>query len=241
MELLGEVEENLRALSVEARKSKQLSGVKEAAERGTLKLRNLKESYAGYLRLKRKAEEEETTSSNNDASPSASPAKTVENTTAVVSTDGDTTNASTFSFQSHDLIQPFLLACNYMDMGPRLTLLSLSGIQHLINRDAMHPEDGPNVMRVLSIQANSPSTEVEDSYDYDDNKLSRSHMHYIYTYCIVDIHMQLQVQLRVLQSSLLLVSSKSCIITEELLSKALLVCFSLSQVRERKRERYIYI
>jgi len=32
MELLGEVEENLRALSVEARKVKQLSGVKEAAE-----------------------------------------------------------------------------------------------------------------------------------------------------------------------------------------------------------------
>ena len=32
--------------------------------------------------------------------------------------------------------------------------------QHLINRDAMHPEDGPNVMRVLAIQANSPSTEV---------------------------------------------------------------------------------
>jgi hypothetical protein len=32
MELLGEVEENLRALSVEARKLKHLSGVKEAAE-----------------------------------------------------------------------------------------------------------------------------------------------------------------------------------------------------------------
>ena len=57
MDVLHEVEENLRALSVEARKSKMLSGVKEAAERSTLKLRNLKEAYAGYLRQKRLAEE----------------------------------------------------------------------------------------------------------------------------------------------------------------------------------------
>lgn len=41
MELLSEVEESLRGLSVEARKN--LPDVKEAAERGTLKLRSLKE------------------------------------------------------------------------------------------------------------------------------------------------------------------------------------------------------
>ena len=38
MELLAECEENLRALSVEARKLTRLSGVKEAAERGILKV-----------------------------------------------------------------------------------------------------------------------------------------------------------------------------------------------------------
>ena len=38
--------------------------------------------------------------------------------------------------------------------------------------------------------------------------------------------------LRVLQSSLLLLSSKSCDMTEELLSQALLMCFSLSQARD---------
>lgn len=145
MEFLGEVEEHLREISVEARKSKQLSGVKEAAERGTLKLRNLKENYAGFLRLKRKAEDQTSSQSENND----------------ISNDNEN---ETFSFQKHDLIQPFLLACNYMDVGPRLTLLSLSGIQHLINRDAMHSDDGPNVMRVLSIQANSPSTEVNFSH-----------------------------------------------------------------------------
>jgi len=40
------------------------------------------------------------------------------------------------------------------------------------------------------------------------------------------------VQLRVLQSALLLVSSKSCAMTEELLSQALLICFSLSQSKD---------
>ncbi len=169
MELLGEVEEHLRALSVEARKNRQLSGVREAAERGTLKLRGLKTDFAGYLRKIRKAEEQ--------GLPKPPP----------------------FSFQNQDLLQPFLLACNYSDVGARLTLLALGSIQHLINRDALHPADGPNVMRVLAIQANSGSS---------------------------DVH------LRVLQSSLLLLSSKSCDMTEELLSQALLMCFSLSQARD---------
>ena len=168
MELLGEVEEHLRALSVEARKSRQLSGVKEAAERGTLKLRGLKTEFAGHLRASRKAEEQ--------GLPKPPP----------------------FSFQSQDLLQPFLLACNYSDVGPKLTLLALGSIQHLINRDALHPADGPNVMRVLAIQAQTSSSEVH---------------------------------LRVLQSSLLLLSSPSCAMTEELLSQALLMCFSLSQAK----------
>lgn len=173
MELLGEVEENLRAISVEARKSKQLSGVKEAAERGTLKLRNLKESYAGFLRLKRKAEEENSSGGVGGDQPANSTSSNPSTTTIPIQPSGNLASSTqevgpissindsqSFSFQSHDLMQPFLLACNYMDVGTRLTLLSLSGIQHLINRDAMHPDDGPNVMRVLSIQANSPSTEV---------------------------------------------------------------------------------
>jgi hypothetical protein len=87
MDLLGEVEENLRALSVEARKSKQLSGVKEAAERGTLKCRSLKEGYAGYLRQKRKQEEESGESGAKGAS----------------------TGDQWTGFQCPDLLQPFLL------------------------------------------------------------------------------------------------------------------------------------
>ena len=71
--------------------SRQLSGVKEAAERGTLKLRNFKEAYAGYLRQRRLAE--------NSDSPMPPP----------------------FSFQSQDLLQPFLLACNYSDAGKSYT------------------------------------------------------------------------------------------------------------------------
>ena len=42
----------------------------------------------------------------------------------------------------------------------------------------------------------------------------------------------MKVQLRVLQSSLLLVSSRTCAMSEELLSQALLVCFALSQAKD---------
>lgn len=94
MELLGEVEEHLRALSVEARKAKQLSGVKEAAERGTLKCRSLKEGYAGYLRQKRKQEEESGESADLDRGPGLKGAPQVEQWSG---------------FQCPDLLQPFLL------------------------------------------------------------------------------------------------------------------------------------
>jgi len=99
MDLLGEVEENLRALSVEARKSKQLSGVKEAAERGTLKCRSLKEGYAGYLRQKRKQEEE--SGEGPDPSNLESGAK------------GTAAGDQWTGFQCPDLLQPFLLVSEF--------------------------------------------------------------------------------------------------------------------------------
>ena len=84
------------------------AGVKEAAERGTLKCRSLKEGYAGYLRQRRKGEE-------SGAAPAA---------------EGPEGRPESWSgFQCPDLLQPFLLACNYMDAGAKLTLLSLGGIQ----------------------------------------------------------------------------------------------------------------
>ena len=95
MELLGEVEENLRALSVEARKAKQLSGVKEAAERGTLKCRSLKEGYAGYLRQKRKQEEESGERPDPDDRE-----QDLKGTSSLEQWSG---------FQCPDLLQPFLL------------------------------------------------------------------------------------------------------------------------------------
>lgn len=131
MEVLQEVEEHLRTLSVEARKAKQLSGVKEAAERGIVRLRGLKEAYSAHLRQSREAEAR--------GEPRPGP----------------------FSFQAPELLQPFLLACNHSDAGPRLTLLALGAMQHLMNRDALHPSDGPNVMRVLAIQAQAAQTEVQ--------------------------------------------------------------------------------
>ena len=79
-----------------------------------------------------------------------------------------------------------------------MILLALGSIQYMINRSAMHPADGPNVMRVLAIQAASGNFEV---------------------------------QLRVLQCNLLLATSPSCEMTEDLLSQALSVCFSLSAAR----------
>ena len=61
---------------------------------------------------------------------------------------------TTRTFQSQDILRPFLLAANYPDAGHDIIQLSLNAIHTLIAGDAVCPEDAVHVMRVLNIQAN---------------------------------------------------------------------------------------
>lgn len=119
MEFLRLVEDDLRALSVEARKKHPV--VKEAAERGIVRLRALREQYAAAVR-------------ESGESPPTS------------------------MLRSQDLLRPFLLACNHSDCSRAMILQALSGVQRLINRNAISPSDAPNILRVLAIQATAANT-----------------------------------------------------------------------------------
>jgi hypothetical protein len=123
MDVLRLVEDDLRALCQEARKKHPV--VKEAAERGILKLRALREQYAAAVR---------------EAAGESPPVS---------------------MFRSQDLLRPFLLACNHQDCTPKMIQMALGAVAHLINRDAIFPSDAPNILRVLAIQAVSPSATPE--------------------------------------------------------------------------------
>ena len=129
MIFIRSVEEDLRALSTEARRSRHLSGVKEAAERGIVRLRSLQEEYSAALRRARQSAE----AAGGDGAAAAGPGAEL--------------------LRCQEVLHPFLLACNHADAGAKLTLTALSGLQHLLDRDAIEPSDGPNVMRVVVIQA----------------------------------------------------------------------------------------
>lgn len=61
---------------------------------------------------------------------------------------------TTRTFQSQDILRPFLLAANYPDAGHDVIQLALNAIHTLIAGDAVCPEDTVHVVRVLTIQAN---------------------------------------------------------------------------------------
>ncbi len=142
MDFLHAVEGDLRSLSVEARKKHPV--VKEAAERGILKLRSVKGGEFGVKVSK----------FNNTHLPRA-----LREEYASKMTVESVPNRSIF--QSQDLLRPFLLACNHTDAGTKLITLTMISIQRLINYDAISPLDIPNVMRVLMIQAEPDQMEVQ--------------------------------------------------------------------------------
>ena len=96
MLLLRPIENDLRTLADAARRSRHgASDVKEAAERGILKIRQLQESYSKALRLQR-------------TSDAGAPAAA-----AGLSPDALRQN-------SEDVLRPFLLACNHTDAGEKV-------------------------------------------------------------------------------------------------------------------------
>ena len=57
-------------------------------------------------------------------------------------------------FKSRDLLRPFLLACNHLQVSSKAVLTSLAAIQRLVTWNALHfPEDVRSIVRVLTIQA----------------------------------------------------------------------------------------
>ena len=110
MLLLRPIENDLRTLADAARRSRHgASDVKEAAERGILKIRQLQEAYSRALRLQRAGEAAAAAAGAAAASAGLSPDALRQN--------------------SEDVLRPFLLACNHTDAGEKLTLLAFSGIQ----------------------------------------------------------------------------------------------------------------
>lgn len=62
-------------------------------------------------------------------------------------------------FKSRDLLRPFLLACNHLQVSTKTVLTSLASIQRLITWNALFvPEDVRSIMRVLMIQAEGNTT-----------------------------------------------------------------------------------
>src|SRR6056297_2151530 len=162
MDFLRSVEDDLRALSVEAKKKHPV--IKEAAERGIVKLRTLREQYAAAVRQ-----------------------------------SGESMPVS--RLRSQEVLRPFLLACNHSDCSKAIILHALGSITHLINKDAISPSDAPNILRVLAIQAVSPSAAAPE------------------------------VHVKVLQTLLLTITWRACDLAEDMLASALIICIQLTEHR----------
>ena len=121
-----QLEEDLRLLSVEARKKYPL--VKEAAERSIIKLRA---KIAVLLRNVRSAGD---------------------NSTKGFVEGSKSTMAVAFR-ADEEILRPFVLACNHADVSVKLGVLSLSAFQRLLSRGAVEAGQFPNIVRVLRIQS----------------------------------------------------------------------------------------
>jgi hypothetical protein len=109
--------------------------VKEASERAIIHLRSLQTQYVAAVRRAGAS----TTNNNSKQPPSSGSSPPLHPTTAL--------------FQSQDVLRPFLFAANYPDASYDLLVIALESIQHLLRGDAVCPEDGIQISRVLVIQS----------------------------------------------------------------------------------------
>eukprot|EP00804_Cyclotella_cryptica_P003756 CCRYP_008917-RA/>CCRYP_008917-RA protein AED:0.02 eAED:0.02 QI:265/1/1/1/1/1/5/228/1989 len=133
MNFVAQVEDHLRDLGAEARKTHP--GVKEASERAILHLRSLQTQYVAAVR-RAGASKSPTT---NHAPSASSPPPHAHPTTAL--------------FRSQDVLRPFLLALRHPDASPCLVGIAMESIQLLLRGDAVRSEDGGPIGRVLVVQA----------------------------------------------------------------------------------------
>ena len=129
------IEADLRSLSVAARRQHPM--VKEAAERGIIRLRAQKSALHRQIR------------------------------SAVASSTGAVEGGSAAGggqppglLVGEEILTPFVLACNHADASVNLLAISISAIQRLLTHDCIQREQFPNIMRVLRIQALSDKQEV---------------------------------------------------------------------------------
>ena len=125
------IEADLRSLSVAARR--QYPMVKEAAERGIIRLRAQKSALHRQIR------------------------SAVASSTG---TDHSTDRSSPSLLVGEEILTPFVLACNHANAGVNILSISISAIQRLLTHDCIQREQFPNIMRVLRIQALSEQQEV---------------------------------------------------------------------------------
>jgi len=140
MNFVAQVEDHLRDLGAEARKNHP--GVKEASERAILHLRSLQTQYVAAVR-RAGASSKSAKQQHQQCPPSSG------NSTSSLPPQHPTTAL----FRSQDVLRPFLLACNYPDAPCDLILIALESIQLLLRGDAVCPEDGIQIGRVLVIQS----------------------------------------------------------------------------------------
>ncbi|KAL7554854.1 hypothetical protein ACHAWF_018901 [Thalassiosira exigua] len=134
MNFVAQIEDHLRDLGAEARKHHP--GVKEASERAIIHLRSLQTQYVAAVRRAgahgKNARQQVPPSSGSSLPPQ---------------------HPTTALFQSQDVLRPFLLAANHSDASYELLVISLESMQHLLRGDAVCPEDGIQISRVLVIQS----------------------------------------------------------------------------------------
>ena len=109
------------------------TGVKEASERAIIHLRSLQTQYVAAVRRAGAS------TNNSKQPPSSGSSLPLHPTTAL--------------FQSQDVLRPFLFAANHPDASYDLLVIALESIQHLLRGDAVCPEDGIQISRVLLIQS----------------------------------------------------------------------------------------
>lgn len=176
MNFVAQVEDHLRDLGAEARKNypgksdcccflnfAQLlclflsappselhyTGVKEASERAIIHLRSLQTQYVAAVRRAGASTTTNTTASQQQQQTTPSSTPTPYGSSASLPPRHPTTAL----FQSQDVLRPFLLAANHPDASHDLLVIALESIQHLLRGDAVCPDDGIQISRVLVIQS----------------------------------------------------------------------------------------
>lgn len=120
--------------------------MKEASERAIIHLRSLQTQYVAAVRR----------AGASSAAPSAKGKHghhVGSSSQKPPSSGGLHQHPTTALFQSEDVLRPFLLAANYPDASYEMLVIALESMQLLLRGNAVRPEDGAQVCRVLLIQS----------------------------------------------------------------------------------------